>query len=163
AEEFVPATDTGIWLPPQRTFSPLDPTSGLDAERSTHVAIEAERDFGRSTLAVRAFHQRVDDQLVTLFGTELPAQPLAKLGHYFVADAGEANATGCAASVRAALSQYVNGSIEYTLARAGVTPTDRLHYLILVAPSTVRTSPERIHNLATSIETNVPETSTRVV
>jgi hypothetical protein len=35
--------------------------------------------------------------------------------------------------------------------------------LLVVAPSAVREDPEHIHDLATSIETEVPETSTRVV
>ena len=33
----------------------------------------------------------------------------------------------------------------------------------MVAPSVVRSAPEQIHDVATSIETDVPETSTRVV
>ena len=38
-------------------------------------------DIAMSTLSVGAFRQRVDDQLVTLFGVDVPAQPGAKLGH----------------------------------------------------------------------------------
>src|SRR5207249_3035542 len=38
-----------------------------------------------------------------------------------------------------------------------------LAYLLLFAPSAVRPDRERIHDMAASIETEVPETSTRVV
>jgi hypothetical protein len=40
---------------------------------------------------------------------------------------------------------------------------DNLAYLLVFAPSAVRGHTERIHDIATSIETEVPETSTRVV
>ena len=53
AEEFVPP-DTGIWLPPQRTFSSLDGQNPLTAERTTHVDAGVERDLGPTTISVRA-------------------------------------------------------------------------------------------------------------
>ena len=51
----------------------------LDASRTMHVSVAVERDIAMSTLSVGAFRQRVDDQLVTLFGVDVPAQPGAKL------------------------------------------------------------------------------------
>jgi hypothetical protein len=38
-----------------------------------------------------------------------------------------------------------------------------LRYVVLLAPSAVRPTTERIHDLSTTIETTVPETATRVV
>jgi hypothetical protein len=161
AEEFMPRLDRGIWLPPQRTFSSLVAGQPLAAERSNHMELEVERDIASATVSVRAFRQHVADQLVTLFGLDLPGAPA--IGNYLIGNAGDVNASGMSAGVRAALAGRVRGSVEYSLARAHVTPTDDLAYMLLYAPSAIRTEPERIHDVSTSIETDVPETSTHVV
>jgi hypothetical protein len=127
------------------------------------MAIEVERDIARSTISLRAFRQHVDDQLVTLFGADLPAQPNAKVGHYLVGNAGDASATGCTAALRTLLMSRIHGSVAYSLTNAQLTPADDLRYLVLLAPSVLRRNGERIHDVATSFETNVPETSTRVL
>ena len=163
AEEFLPPSDAGIWLPPQRLFSPLDPDSPLRAERTTHAAVQVERDVAGLTFAVRAFRQHADDQLVTLFGANVPAQPMSTLGHYFVANAGNSVATGCAASVRAAISTWLRASIEYSLTDGRLMPTGSTRYLTLTAPSTINERPERIHDVQTTFEARVPETATRVI
>jgi hypothetical protein len=163
AEEFLPPGDTGIWLPPQRTFSPFERGQPLHAQRTTHVALELERDLAASTISFRAFRQEVDDQLATLFGAEIPAQPNAKLGHYFVGNAGDASAAGCMAAFRTTIANRVHGSVAYSLSQARLTPAEDLRYLIVVAPSTLRPLGERIHDVSTSIETSVPETSTRLL
>jgi len=163
AEEFLPPGDTGIWLPPQRTFSSLQDGKPFQAERSTQAEVAVERDLGASTLAVRAFHQHVDDQLVTIFGADLPGQPAAKLGHYVVGNAGSGDASGCSAAIRTMIAGRIRGSIEYSLANAELAPTRDVRYLMLLAPSSLRPAPERLQNLATTIETEVPETSTRIL
>jgi len=163
AEEFLPPGDNGIWLPPQRTFSSINRNGEFDAETATRIAFEVERDFGASTVGIGAFRQQVDDQLVTVFGVDLPGQPSAKLGHYVVGNAGDLNATGCTASFRATLASRVTGSVAYSIARAMLSPADDVRYLLFTAPSPGNAEPERIHDLSTSIETHVPETATSVV
>jgi hypothetical protein len=163
AEEFLPPGDSGIWLPPQRTFSSLPSSGGLEAESTTHSELGVERDLGASTIGVRAFRQHVDDQLVTLFGVEIPGQPVAKLGHYVVGNVGDVEANGWIATFRTVLGSRVHGSVKYTLANAQMAPSGDLRYLVLLAPSTIRHSRERVHDLSTSVETEVPETATRVL
>ncbi len=163
AQEFLPPGDTGIWLPPQRTFSSIEPGRPLRAEHTTHLSVALERDIAGSTVSVRAFRQEVDDQLVTLFGADLPSQPNAKIGHYVVGNAGDVSAIGCTAAVRTLVASRVQGSIAYSLTKAQMRPADDLQYLVLLAPSALYRGTERIHDVATSIETNVPETSTRVL
>ena len=69
AEEFLPPTGTGLWLPPERTFSSLSADSRFQPERLRHIEAVLERDFGSSyVIGVRAFRQSVNDQIVTLFG-----------------------------------------------------------------------------------------------
>jgi hypothetical protein len=163
AEEFV-QPDTGIWLPPQRTFSSLDDRAPLIAEKSTHVEAGLERDLAPgATISVRGFHQHANDQLVTLFGIAQPGLPSATLGHYFVANNGPVDATGYSAGLRAVFASRVRGSVDYSYARATWGAAGNLSYLLLVSPSSVRTGDERIHDVSTSLEADVPETSTRVM
>jgi hypothetical protein len=152
-----------LWLPPQRTFSSIVEGAPLSAERTDHLAVSAERDFGVSTIAVRAFRQQIDDQLVTVFGFEAAALPPAQLGHYLVGNVGDAEALGWSAGFRTTLASRVNGSVEYTMTRARWSQGTDEGYLLLVAPSAVRPEIDRVHDVATAVETNLPETSTRIL
>jgi hypothetical protein len=163
AEEFSPRMDTAIWLPPQRTFSSLDPSQPLQAERTDHVELEVERDIADATISIRAFHQRTTDQLVTVFGLDLPGTASSQLGHYFIGNAGDLEATGVSAGIRAAIAGRIHGSIEYSTTRAHAVTGEDASYLWVVAPSSVPRELDRIHDLSTSLETDVPETSTRVL
>ena len=164
AEEFMPRIENGIWLPPQRTFSSLVAGQPFKAERTAHAEVEMERDIASATVTMRAFRQHVDDQLATLFGIDMAGMPPA-VGHYYLTDVGAVDASGFSAGVRAALANRVHGSVEYTLTQARLTSADHdnLAYLLVFAPSAVRPAAERIHDVATTIETDVPETSTRVI
>jgi hypothetical protein len=164
AEEFLPPSDSGIWLPPQRTFSSITGGQRLKAERTTHVEMEVERDLASgSTLSFRAFHQHAEQQLVTMFGVQLQGRPETELGHYFVGNNGNVDTTGWSAAIRTAIAQRVHASLQYSLARADWTPARHLAYMVLVAPSAVRLQSEQIHDVSTAVETEVPETSTRVL
>ena len=164
AEEFNPRIESGVWLPPQRTFSSLVASHPLEAEYTNHVEVEAERDVATATVSIRAFHQHVADQLVTLFGIDVPGAPAAHLGHYFITNAGDVDASGLSAGVRAAIASRVHGSVEYTVTRARWTSGgDAVYAMLLLAPSAVNAETNRIHNVATSVETEVPETATHVL
>jgi hypothetical protein len=164
AEEFMPRMESGIWLPPQRTFSSLIAGRPFEAERTNHAEVEMERDVASATLTLRAFRQHVDDQLTTLFGINMSGTS-STIGHYFLTDIGGVDASGVTAGVRTVLANRIHGSIEYTLTRARLTApdADNLAYLLVYAPSAVRPGAEQIHDVATSIETDVPETATRVI
>ena len=163
AEEFV-QPDTGVWLPPQRTFSALDDRGPLTAERTTHLELGVERDVAKTaTITIRGFRQHADDQLVTLFGVQQPGLPSATLGHYFVANNGGVDAVGYSAGFKAIVASRVRGSVEYTFARAAWAPGDDIGYLLMVSPSSVRSGDETIHDVSASVQADVPETSTRVL
>jgi len=162
AEEFLPPGESGLWLPPQRTFSSFLPEGSLYAERTTHVEVEVERDIGNAaTVTLRAFQQYVADQLVTIFGLDLPGVPPANLGHYFVGNYGDVDARGITAGLRAVAGR-VRGSIDYTMTRADWQGTDDLNYWVLRMPG-MPGRPDRLHSVSTAIQTEVPETATRVV
>jgi hypothetical protein len=162
AEEFLPPAETGIWLPPQRTFSSLN-AKGFTAEETTQSDVGLERDFGPTTVSVRAFRQHVDDQFVTVFGADMPGQPSASLGHYVVGNIGDVDANGCTAGVRSSFGSRLRGSVEYTTAKTDTTPARQVSYLLLVAPAVARPLNERLHDVSTTLETEVPETATRVL
>jgi hypothetical protein len=167
AEEFLPRVEGGVWLPQQRTFSALDPNQPLDAERTNHMEVEVERDIAAATVSLRAFHQHTANQLVTIFGIDAPgvspaASAAAAPGQYFLTNSGDIEASGLSAGIRAAIAGRFHGSVEYTLSNATMTPNAGA-YLLIVAPSVIRPDLDHIHDVSTSIETEVPETATRVV
>jgi hypothetical protein len=162
AEEFLPPGESGIWLPPQRTFSSFDPAGGFQAERTRTVSGGIEQDFGASTLAVRAFRQHVNDQLVTVFGTNLPGRPTANVGHYLVGNTGDVDATGFATELRAVIASRVHGAIEYSVARAQILRSGSA-YVMLLAPLAPGAATETVQDVTAKVETEVPETATRVM
>ena len=164
AAEFIPPS-SGPWLPPERTFSPLSPSRGFMTERVDHVEIAAEREWvGQIVTGVRAFRQTVDDQIVTLFGVVLPGRRAASLGHYFVASAGDVDATGWGVSVSRATSAGTRASINYTNVQSTwVRRSPDAEALALVASAALGGDDrERFHDLTASVESILPVTETRV-
>ena len=164
AEEFVPPPDGAVWIPPQRTFASLVQGVALRGEQTSHMEVDLARDFGAATVSVRGFRQAVADQNVTLFGVDLPGVPTRHLGHYLVANAGDVDTMGWSAGIGTSAAQRLRGSIEYSQAqgrwnRAG----SDFAYILLVTPSAARRGSERVQGVTTRIETEVPETSTRIL
>ena len=119
AEEFLPPIDTGLWLPPQRTFSSIIEGKPLQPERTEHFAVEAERDFGASTVSLRAFRQqRRRSAGHDVRQSEPPAAAGAQLGHYFVGNTGDVEAAGWGAGFRTTFISRVHGSVEYSMTGA---------------------------------------------
>lgn len=163
AEEFLPPA-TGLWLPPERTFSPVSPRLGFSAERVDHAEFAAEGDFiGDFTLGMRVFRQSVDDQLVTLFGVSRPDTPIARGRHYYVGSGGDFTAIGWGVSLAGNVGEAVRGSVDYTQVDTvwGRRPIDdaplsRLTASLLPAGDTL------VHDLTTSFESLIPATATRL-
>jgi hypothetical protein len=162
AEEFVPPS-TGLWLPPERTFSPLASARGFVAQEMQHAEVAAEREWGGGLVTgVRAFRQTVDDQIITLFGVVRPGTA-SSLGHYYVASAGDVDATGWGVSVSRTLQARVRAAVDYTNATSTwMRPSPDTGALALVAISILRDRVQRIHDLTTSLESRLPVTETRV-
>ena len=64
----------------------------------------------------------MNDQLVTVFGADVPGQPTAKVGHYLVGNSGDVDAGGFSTEFRIIASR-VHGSVEYSMARAEILKT----------------------------------------
>ncbi|MEP7119184.1 MAG: TonB-dependent receptor [Acidobacteriota bacterium] len=161
AEEFVPPADAQ-WVPPQRTFSPLG-QNRFATEMVQSYELGATRQFTGFAIGVRTFRQHVDDQLVTVFGAADPARLIAAGGHYGVASAGDADMRGWGIGLTHNLSGYVHGRIDYTLLNTSwqaSTGADRAA-LAAQAPRALRLPNERLHDVTTTLEAEVPQTATR--
>lgn len=162
AEEFVPSMVAGTWLPPERTFAPIKGTSFVP-ERTRHVDVAAEHDLtDTTTIGVRAFAQRTKDQMVTLFGMGALDREASDLGHYWVGTGGDVDAAGYTVSIRQVVARRVRGSVDYTVTTAEWRETGESNVVSRRVPGLVRTGTERVHDVTTTIETEVPITETRI-
>ena len=160
AEEFVPPP-SGVSLPPERTFSSLS-RHGFVAERLDQMELAAEREWVGLVAGVRVFHQTVDDQILTLFGAPTPSSLEKGLGHYYVASAGDFDATGWGVSLSRTISGWVRASVDYTNAQTvWVRPSPDAAALSSAAVSRLP-SDGRIHDVTTTVDGTVPVTDTRV-
>jgi hypothetical protein len=161
AEEFIPPS-IGVWLPPERTFSPVSRRGEFTPERIDHVEVGVERVMpGALLVGVRAFRQRGEDQIVTLFGTGA-IDGVANTGHYRVGSAGDFEATGWAVSVSRSVGETTRASVEYARADAEWDGRTRdVWALTRVAGQVLRQS-DRVHDLTATVESVVPVSSTRV-
>lgn len=161
AEEFVPSSMAGMQLPPQRTFMPL-PGTELTPETARHVELALERQLGGVVLAARGFAQSVDDQMVTVFGVRVGEAPRQDLGHYYTGPAGDVRAYGWGVSVSRPAASRVRGQVEYTVTATEWVERGAGGALATWAPAAVRPPQERIHDVTAVVETDIPETATRV-
>ncbi len=164
AEEFAPSV-TGLWLPPERTFSSLASDGVFRPEQTRHLQLSLERDLDAGvTVALRGFSQHTSDQLVELFGVDTPGHGEARMGHYLVGTAGDISARGWGVSMIQEVPGYVRGTLEYTVTTAYWLPNSNASYAFsphgLRAASTGTS--ENVYDLQTSIEATVPQTSTRI-
>ena len=155
AEEFTPPS-VGLWLPPERTFSQVS-RSAFRPETLDHVEVAAEREWpGMVVVGVRAFQQRVDDQVVTLFGVGV-TDP----GHYRVGSAGDFTAHGWGVSISRAMAEGVRASLDYTQVQSnwiGQSPDA----IAIAALAAALPGSERLHDMTATVESLVSPTATRL-
>ncbi len=161
ADEFLPPRSQTPWMPPERTFSSLVRGAPIDAEEVRHLEFGLEQELGAGssrTLFIRRFHQSSANQVATLFDAA------RDVGHYFVATPGTVDVQGWAMRFAAHFGARLEGSVEYTIADAewGRERGRQVWAVRRVAPSVVRTGRERLHDVATSVDALIPETSSRV-
>jgi hypothetical protein len=158
AEEFLEPLVTGLWVPPERTFLGLTP---LVAERTQHYDVALEQDLPwRFLVTLRGFYQSTDNQQVAVFG--LSPTPAGDTGHYVVGNGGDVAATGWTLGLSNMLTSHVRGSLAYTLSNAHWRPGMTTDYGLLLVGSGARPPSERLHDLTTAVETDIPFTATRV-
>jgi hypothetical protein len=164
AEEFLPSGMPGPWLPPELTFAPLTGERVIP-ERTEHYELALEHRIGRTAataLGVRAFQQRTSDQIATIFGLGPLQRSPAERGHYYVASAGDVLVRGWGVSLSRTVTEGVRGTVDYRVATAEWDPSADEVLLALALPAVSRRAAERLHDVTASIETQIPQTATRV-
>jgi len=163
AEEFL-VPSTGMWAPPGRTFSPASIRAGFRPEQIDHYEVAAEQPFADDVvLGVRVFRQQINDQLVTLFGLSIPGASPPGIGHYFIGNTGDVDAQGWGVSVSRTVVDGTRASIDYTQTDTEwLRPSAASAGVALVMPSVVRRQFEQLHDLTTSIESELPRLDTHV-
>ncbi|HMF62435.1 MAG TPA: TonB-dependent receptor [Vicinamibacterales bacterium] len=161
AEEFLPPSLAGPWLPPERTFSPLVGTD-LRVERARMLDVVFEHEIkGTYVVGIRRFFQGIDDQAVTVFGVNMPTGSRS-IGHYYVASAGGVDAQGWGVRLGTVATKRVHGSVEYTVTHGDWKSRGDLTQAPPWVASLARPSIEDIHDVTASMGADIPETSTRV-
>ena len=84
------------------------------------------------------------------------------LGHYWVGTAGDVDARGYTVSIRQVIARRIRGSVDYTIATAEWHETAESDPLARRVPGLARTGTERLHDVTTTLETELPITETRV-
>ena len=161
AEEFLPPS-VGLWLPPERTFSQVSRSSFLP-ERHDQIEVAVDREWGgHLVVGVRAFTERVEDQVVTLFGVAVGETP-GEIGHYQVGSAGDFEARGWGVTITRAISGHMRASVDYTQSQTAWRRRSPDSEMLAALASSVLRNDERIHDVTASLESIVAPTSTRVL
>jgi hypothetical protein len=155
AEEFLEPLAPGLWVPPERTFVDY---SAMVPEHTTQFDIAVEHDLTPGlALAFRSFYQNTTNQQIVFFGDAMDSQP----GHYGIGDAGDVVTRGWSLGVTHHLLSGLRGSVAYELTEARWLSAAPGQELLLLG-FRPRPDSERLHGLATSVETDLPLTATHV-
>ena len=162
ADEFLPPSSSGIWLPAERTFSTLVSGAPMRAERVRHYEIGIEHAFGDEAtsprIGFRRFVQQTDNQIATLFGFD----ETAGVGHYYVGTPGDVELSGFAVRASGTIAQRLCGTIEYSASDALWSHDVSTRALRQLAPSAARRNGERVHDLTTTFAAVMPDVDTRL-
>ncbi len=161
AEQFLPPASSGVWLPPERTFSSLEPGRPLDPERVDRYELGLETHVGLGparTVRILHFNERTADQIATLFGLDDASQ----VGHYYISSPGAVAVDGWVLGLSGQILDHVSGTVDYTEARAVWDQSPAHQALAVLASSAARAGLERSHDLMTSVDAVVPATATEL-
>jgi hypothetical protein len=161
ADEFLPPSLEGPWIPPERTFSAV-PGTDLRVERARSLDVLVEHEFGGTyVLGIRRYFQGIDDQAVTIFGMTTP-DGSRSIGHYYVASAGGVDAQGWGVRLGTVPTRRVHASVEYSVAQGHWNSRGNLTNARPWVARLARPELEDIHDVTASMGMSIPETSTRV-
>lgn len=165
AEEFTVAETFGLGVTPVRTFSALATDGSFRPEDVRTFEAGADQSIaGLFTIGGRVFTQRVDDQMVAVFGVDRPGGALSRTGHYFVGGAGDYAANGVGVSLRREIGAYVTGAVEFSNTAVTWTApgTDR-SAIGSLATMALRAVRDRVNDVRTSVNAEIPQTATRII
>ena len=162
ADEFLPPSESGPWLPPMRTFVPLVPDAPLRPERIRRHAVGFDQQFGpgrSSKLTVEWFAEDTNNQMATLFGVGAGSEAAP----YYVATVGNVDVMGWRLGLEGVIAQNVTGHVEYTEGKARWRGTRAATLLRAEQPAVARRGQESVSDLRGRVNVTVPATSTHLV
>ncbi len=155
AEEFLEPLTPGLWIPPEHTFVGFSP---MVSERTNQWDVALEHDLARGlVVAVRSFYQDTANQQIAFFTV-----PAGQQRHYAIGNAGDVVARGWSVGVSHHLLSRFRGTVAYEVTDAQWLSTPVPTPALLLLGFTARPQRERLHDVTTSLETDVPLTSTHV-
>ena len=160
ADEFLPPSNAGPWLPPVRAFLSL-PGTEIRAERIRRHALGLDHSLGtdRSTrVSIEWFTEDTDNQMATLFGIGAGSDT----GSYYVATAGDVAVMGWRLGVEGPLTRNINGRVEYAEGKARWRGTRSAALLRAQEPTVSRRGRETVSDLRGRLNVDVPSSSTHV-
>jgi len=159
ADQFLPPSDAGPWLPPERTFESLVSGDALLPERVQRGEVGIEREITPTLVAgVHWFSEQTTGQLATLFD---PGAAGA-FAHYYVASPGDVFTRGWTLGLSGHLARHVRGRIDYASAAAAWMSPERAAALWAAMPQAARPFAGRLHDVQATVDADLPATSTRV-
>jgi hypothetical protein len=155
AEEFLEPLTPGLWVPPERTFVGFSP---MVSERTAQFELAVEHDLAPGlVVAVRSFRQNTANQQVAFFSV-----PVGQQRHYAIGNAGDVVAQGWSVGLSHHLMSRFRGSVAYEVTDAQWMPGPVPGQDLLLLGFTPRPRRERLHDVTTSVETDLPMTATHV-
>jgi hypothetical protein len=109
-------------------------------------------------LSFRRFHQSSTNQVATLFGLD----EASDVGHYYVVTPGSLELDGWGVGLSSRIARRLEASVNYSLGYADWDRADRVGAVRRAAPSVIRTGREQLHDLAASLNADIPESNTHV-
>lgn len=163
ADEFLQPLAESLWVPPSHSFVSWSAARMPAAERVQHAEVSIEHDLSPAQVVTfRTFMQRVTDQQAMLFDATGVNTIGNESGEYAVATAGDLLVRGWGIGLSNAFSAYVRGSIRYAMTRSVWLAPDEAPRTTALMNGNGRAGIERLHDLTTSIETDIPQTDTHV-
>ncbi|MCC7043934.1 MAG: carboxypeptidase regulatory-like domain-containing protein [Acidobacteria bacterium] len=165
ADQFAPPASAGVWLPAERTFSPLDRSDALRSQRVEAYEAGADAVLGRVagtdadvTLRVRHFSEQSWNQIATIFGLDEASQ----VGHYYIASPGGVDLDGWLIGMSGQVAAHVTAAIDYRVTSAEWQRSESRLALRRVERSAARRGFEHLHDVTATVDATVPSTATRV-
>jgi outer membrane receptor protein involved in Fe transport len=161
ADEFLPPSDSGPWLPPVRTFFPLVSDAPIRSERIRRHAVGLDQEFGSgrsSRLTMEWFAEDTNNQMAVLFGLDAGSEAAP----YYIATVGNVAVTGWRVGLEGLIARNVTGRVDYTEGKAQWRGTRAATLLLAREPSVARRGRERVSDLRGRVNVTVPATSTHL-
>lgn len=166
ADQFQPPSVTGVWLPPDRTFSSLDmpePIGAAEVDRydvgATFSLLRRNPAENEDDLAVGVsrFIEQTQGQIATIFGLD----QTSPVGHYHVGAIGHPRVDGVVVEVSGKFAANARGRVAYTSTSTLWGRADG-NVFANVRRLGISRRNRRGHDLSTTFEGTLPVTDTRL-